>query len=449
MFYYEGVLYRQINAEYRPIYEKAVDAALHEELIRDGLLVGHDEVAINMFPRGRLPGDPYKVLRPQKIPFISYPYEWSFSQLKDAALLTLTLQKRVLVEGFSLSDASAYNVQFLNSRPVFIDTLSLEEYTEGAPWVAYRQFCQHFLAPLALMSLSDIRLGQLLRCYIDGVPLDLAARLLPKRSLLRLNIAMHIFLHARSQSRHRHTTTTGTPKQGRISKRSLLALLQSLESCIQALSWKPKDSEWADYYQSNNNYSDSGIENKEALVGELMSKIQVNTVWDLGANTGRFSRIAARHAETVIAWDADVACVEGNYIATRASGGSILPLYVDLANPSPGTGWAHTERESFVERGPAGCVLALGLIHHLRISNNTPLTRIADFLAGIGTYLIIEFVPKSDSQVRKLLRTREDIFSDYTQDEFLGAFQSRFTLIEARPIADTDRSIYLFRRIER
>jgi len=198
LFTRQGVLYRQVNQAYQPHYDKLLNSGLYDKLVKAGLLIPHEEVGVE-------PAEPslaYKVLRPERVDFISYPYEWSFSQLQDAALATMAIQKLALDAGMVLKDSSAYNIQFYRGRPVLIDTLSFEAYREGEPWVAYRQFCQHFLAPLSLMAYTDVRLNQLLRIYIDGVPLDLAVRLLPGRTRFDLGLATHIHLHAVAQQRY-------------------------------------------------------------------------------------------------------------------------------------------------------------------------------------------------------------------------------------------------------
>ena len=227
LFWQNGSLYRQINIIYKDHYDRLMNSGLYEELTKTGLLIPHQEVDIEPAQ----PGIAYKIIQPERIDFISYPYEWCFSQLKDAALTTLRIQKKALDFGLSLKDASAYNVQFRKGKPVFIDTLSFESYHEGQPWIAYRQFCQHFLAPLALMSCKDIRLNQLLRIYIDGIPLDLASSLQPFRTRFSLSLLSHIHLHARSQKRFADKKVD--TRQIKLSRVGLLGLINNLESDYQ------------------------------------------------------------------------------------------------------------------------------------------------------------------------------------------------------------------------
>jgi len=443
LFKQDGVIYRQVNLVYKNDYDHLMDSELYQALVDDNLLIPHEEVVIES-PMSKLA---YKVIKPEPIPFISYPYEWCFSQLRDAALTTLKIQRRALDFGMSLRDSSAYNIQFKNGRPIFIDTLSFGEYREGEPWVAYRQFCQHFLAPLALMSYKDIRLSQLLGIHIDGLPLDLASSLLPWRTRLRFSLFSHIHLHARSQKHFADKPVN--VKQQQMSRYAFLGILNSLESAVKKLKWQPGGTEWAEYYQDTN-YSPQAFEHKKTIVAGFLDKVRPATVWDLGANVGIFSRLASDRGIPTIAFDVDPAAVEKNYLDCIARGDtSILPLVIDLTNPSPGIGWENKERMSLKERGPADVVLALALVHHLAVSNNVPLSRIAGFLSDISHWLIIEFVPKTDSQVQRLLATREDIFPDYTRQAFEKEFSRHFTIDDSADIQESQRTLFLMRRIQK
>jgi hypothetical protein len=440
LFWQDGSLYRQVNTTYKDNYEHLMKSGLYEALTTDGLLIPHEEVDIE-FPQ---PDLGYNVIRPELIPFISYPYEWCFSQLKDAALTMLRIQKVCLDYGMSLKDCSAYNIQFRKGRPVLIDTLSFEKYREGRPWVAYRQFCQHFLAPLVLTSYRDTRLNQLLRIYIDGIPLDLASSLLPFHTYLTFPLLSHIHLHARSQKRF--ASKTVDTRRYEVSRTSFLGIVDSLESAVRKQKWQPHSMEWADYYQDTN-YSSDAFDHKKQIVAEFIDRIGPSSVWDLGANVGVFSRIASDKGIPTISFDMDSAAVENNYLeCVRREETNILPLVLDLTNPSPGIGWGNEERLSLAERGPADSVLALALVHHLVISNNVPFSRIAEFLGGICSSLIIEFVPKSDSQVQRLLATREDIFPGYTQQCFENEFKKYFKIESSVGIRDSQRTLYLMRK---
>ena len=291
LFQQEGVIYRQVNLAYKDDYDHLMGSGLYQSLVDDSLLIPHQEVSVE----SPAPELAYRIIKPEPVPFISYPYEWCFSQLKDAALTTLKIQKTALDFGMSLKDCSAYNIQFRNGRPIFIDTLSFEKYREGQPWVAYRQFCQHFLAPLAVMSCKDVRLNQLLRVYIDGMPLDLASSLLPIGTRFKFSLLSHIHLHARSQSHFADRTVN--IKSRRLSRIGLLGIIASLESAVKKLKWQPAGTEWADYYQDTN-YSPQAFEHKKAIVAGFLDRVRPSTVWDLGANVGIFSRLAGERGKS-------------------------------------------------------------------------------------------------------------------------------------------------------
>jgi len=419
MFKHDGKLYRQVNQKYQEEYDLLMSSGLYDQLNKSRTLVAHKEVDLALAPR---PEIAYKVIQPEIVDFISYPYEWCFNQLKDAAILTLAIARRALEFGMSLKDASAYNIQFQQGRPIFIDTLSFEKYEEGTPWVAYRQFCQHFLAPLALMAKSDVRLGQMLRLHIDGIPLDLASKLLPASTRMNMGLATHIHIHAKSQQRYADKEVSQEEVKARMSKTSMLGLLDSLLSTVKGLKVETIQTEWTDYYQDNN-YTQSSFEAKRQLVRSFIEKVQPKQVWDLGGNTGEFSRAASELQIPTVCFDIDPGAVQQNYDLVKANKEKfMLPLCMDLTNPSPDLGWHNAERESMQARGPVDLVMALALIHHLAISNNVPLLDVADYFADLGEYLIIEFVPKSDSQVKRLLASRLDIFPDYTLEGFKQAF---------------------------
>jgi ribosomal protein L11 methylase PrmA len=437
VFWEGGVVYRQVNASGRASYEQLMSSGLYEELTKQGLLVAHEEVKQDALPEGA-----FAVIRPQLVAFISYPYEWAFSQLKDAALATLAIQKRALAHGMTLRDASAYNMAFVEGRPRLIDTLSFEAYKPGEPWVAYRQFCQHFLAPLALMSRVDLDMLQLMRVHIDGIPLPVANRLLRLKDKLNFGLATHISLHAKFQ--HQHENAAQKPAAA-VGAQAMAGLLDSLERTVRSLRLPKTETQWGDYY-NNTNYSDASFQEKGALVGEFLKQVQPKRVLDLGANDGSFSRIAQEQGAFVVSSDIDPLAVESNYLQMKQHQEKrLLPLLVDLTNPSPGLGWANAERSAFTDRARADVALALALIHHLAIANNLPLTMVAEYFAQLAPYLVIEFVPKTDSKVKRLLATREDIFSEYTPAGFEAAFATRFEIVAQRPVAGSERTLYLMK----
>jgi ribosomal protein L11 methylase PrmA len=440
LFTREGRLYRQVNRSYQPDYDLLLSSGMYQDLIARELLVSHTESS-------EPPADPglaYRVLEPERIPFVSYPYEWCFGQLKRAALLTLEIQKRALGRGLSLKDASAYNIQFRGSRPVLIDTLSFERLVEDRPWIAYRQFCQHFLAPLALMAFVDVRLSQLLRVHIDGIPLDLASRLLPARTRLNPALTLHIHVHAGAQ--RRYSGATAAPARGRMTRLGHIGVIENLEAAVRSLQWEPRGTAWQSYYEETN-YTPAALEQKQSLTDSFLSQARPRVVWDLGANTGMFSRIASRQGAYTLSIDSDPGAVEVNdRQCVKAAERSLLPLLIDLTNPSPALGWQNEERASLRERGPADALLALALVHHLAIANNTPLADIASWFSRLTRWLLLEFIPKEDSQVQRLLSFRADIFDDYNEAGLEKAFAGAFRIVSRQPIRESARTLYLMER---
>lgn len=442
LFKRDGTLYRQVNQSYAVEYSRLMDSGLYEKLAKTNVLIQHEETNVPPMENEKA----FKVIQPERVAFISYPYEWSFSQWKEAALTTLSIQKRALSYGLILKDASAYNIQFHQGKAVLIDTLSFESYQDGEPWIAYRQFCQHFLAPLALMAYRDIRLGQLSRIYIDGIPLDLAVSLLPRRIHWNLGLYTHLVLHSCAQE-HYADIPLSEARHGRVMKKqALLGLVTSLERTIRRLNLRIKKTEWGEYYEATN-YTQSAFTHKQKLVSEWSQRIRPRITWDLGANTGLFSRLAAGSAGFVVAFDVDPLAVETNWLQVRKNKEkNHLPLLLDLTNPSPALGWENRERDAIIDRGPASLILALALIHHLVISNNLSISQVAETFSHMGEWLIIEFIPKSDSQVHRLLRNRKDIFEDYRRESFESEFKKFFDIMETEQITDSPRWMYMMKK---
>ncbi len=439
----DGTLFRQIGAASIEDWQAFLASGLADRLITSGRLIGHDIVALD---EAATP-DARAVIRPEPIEFISYPYEWTFGELQDAALLTLDIELEALAAGWTLKDASAYNVQFRDGRPVLIDSLSFEPHEDGTPWVAYRQFCEHFLAPLVVMSRRDVRLSALVRADPDGIPLDLAKGLVPWRTRLNFGLLSHLHLHANAQVRHAGDDDDGqAAKRARISRSKLVALIGNLRSTVAGLAWKPGGTEWSDY-ADHTSYNDRATESKARLVEAFVRQAPGPRAWDLGANTGRYSRIAADAGKRVLAFDIDPAAAEQHYRQVRAERRTdILPLILDVANPSPGIGWANRERRSLLERADPDVVMALALVHHLAISRNVPLPMLLDLFADLAPWVIVEFVPKEDVMVRRLLATRRDVFPDYTLEGFRAAAGARFDVVDEQSIEDSPRTLFLLRR---
>jgi SAM-dependent methyltransferase len=442
VFERDGVLYRQVNRSFADTWDAVVGSGLYDALHAQGLLVAHDVVDTSIGT-----DDAHVVIRPDRIPFVSFPYEWSPGQLRDAALLTLRIQDIAIEHGMTLRDASAYNVQLRRGRPVFIDTLSFAPWEEGTPWVAYGQFCEQFLAPLVLQTRVDHRLRRLLVADVGGVPLDLAAALAPSGTKLKPGLLTHLHMHARARS-GREVDPDEKRKQARFSRNAMIGLIRGLRKSVEGLTWDPSGTTWADYDETAQHYDDQARRAKTHAVKDAIDRVEPGLVWDLGANTGRFASLAAKAGATAIAFDLDAGAVERGWQRVSAdppTTGDVLPLVLDLANPSPALGWAQAERPSLKDRGPADLVLALALVHHLAIGNNVPLPDVVAYLASLGRHLLVEWVPRSDSKVRVLLATREDVFDDYTEHVFNQAVAQAGDVLARTPVSGTDRELVLLR----
>lgn len=438
IFEKEGVLYRQVNTCFREDFDAFIQSGLYDRLVSEQLLIPHEVLPEN------ITGDAaaYLTLKPQRVPVISYPYEWSFDRLRDAALLTLQLNRKAIDAGFILKDATPYNIQWYKGRQYFIDTLSFERYNEQLPWVAYRQFCECFLSPLLLMHYSQQPLHPLSLAYPDGIPLALTRSLLPRRSKFSIHTYLHIHLHASIAGRKKEIA-----KPAPFSRKKMERVLDSLETLIRSLKTPAAPSTWQHYYEEaslRNGYLEAKMKLVQAWVTEIPAPA---TAADLGANDGAFSKWLASKGIPVIAADFDANCINQLYLDIKKTGEpNLQPLVVDLANPSPAIGVNNAERSAFLDRLQADLVLALALIHHLVIGKNIPLPLLASMFQRTGKYVLIEFVPLEDEKVQGMLSQRKNIFAGYTAEAFEAAFEKYFTILKKEKIPGSDRTLYLFHR---
>jgi len=426
-----AVVYRRIQPVYFEHYRQLMTGGLYDTLTSKGLLIPHEEVEES----------PDKVvIKPEQLEFISYPYEWSFEQLKAAALATLRIAHHALKHGMILKDGTAFNIQFLKSRPVFIDTLSFDTYREGTPWYAYGQFVRHFLAPLLMMKYVSSDTGKLSAQYLDGIPLEVIAASLPVRARLSPFLWSNIFLHNRAHQKLQKQT-----KDAKVSKKLLFAILQNLFEHIKDLRMSHA-TEWGDY-GSEVNYTTEAMEAKESIVRGWIEHNGYRRVWDVGGNEGRFSRAIHDLAEFILCSDIDNVAVSKCYrmsLETR----NIYALMADVTAPSPGIGHMNRERSSLLERVRGArfdCTVALALIHHLSLTANLPFDMTAELFASTARNLIIEFVPPGDSWVDMLLDTKREakgLFSHYNQEEFEAVYSKYFHEREKAEIPGSRRILY-------
>lgn len=438
IFEKEGTIYRQVNNSFREHFDYFIESGLYKHLTEKGLLIPHEQINEN------LTGDNnyYITLKPEKVSFISYSYEWSFDMLKDAALLTLRLAKEALEYNMILKDATPYNIQWHKGKFIFIDTLSFENYSE-VPWIAYRQFCENFLGPLLIMHYSKLPLPQLQLAWPDGIPIAITKSLLPKRSRFSLHTYLHIHLHADISSKKQNASGNKA-----FSKQKLLNLISSLEILINKLKLPDQKSTWSGYYEEASQ-RDSYLEEKKKIIDEWILELQpvLKTAADLGANEGEFSKLFAEKNILTLSADFDPFCINRLYTSIKKTGEQCLqPLIIDLAKPSPAVGVNNEERDSFVNRTNVDISLALALIHHLVIGKLIPFNKVADFFSRVTQYLIIEFVPLEDEKVRFMVAQKPMDYGNYDHHNFESSFSTYFTIKKKENIAGSHRTLYLMKK---
>ncbi|HEX5541807.1 MAG TPA: class I SAM-dependent methyltransferase [Micromonospora sp.] len=393
------------------------------------------------------------VLRHERIPFVSYPYEWSFTMLRDAALLHLDILRAAVPAGFITKDGSAYNLQWRGVEPVFIDVGSFERARDGEPWAGYRQFCQTLLYPLMLQAHLGLDFQPWLRARIDGVETAQMRRLFSGARRFYPGVFKHVHMHDALQSRYAAAGTGAVREQLRdagFSQQLLLTTLRALEKLVRRLDWSPPASHWSDYHETCS-YSDEDRQRKQVFVDSVLAQAGApRLVLDLGANDGTYARLAARHAQYVVAVESEPAVVDQLYQKLRAEGERrILPLVMDLADPSNGGGWRGIERASFARRAEADMVLALALIHHLAIGRNVPLAEVLDWLfgllpAGPRARLVVEFVHPEDPMAQRLLANKPaDLFPDYRREEFERLLGQRCRIVRREQLPSGTRTLYV------
>ena len=429
-------LYRQVNKVYKAEYDLLMSSGLYKELVQQQLLIPHTEVEENLTGTDEC----YKTILPDQISFITYVYEWCFEELKDAALLTLQTLKISLDYGMIIKDATPYNIQFHKGKPIFIDTLSFEKYDPLQPWVAYRQFCQHFLFPLYLEYYLKADLQKTMTTYMEGVPVEIVSKMLPLKS----NLSLGVWLHVYTQNTFRNSTKTKA-EQIKFNKKKLLNLVSHLESIIKKFVVR-KSTIWGNYYEETilgNEY----LANKEKLFVDFCKDLTIASALDLGANEGYFTKLLARRNIQVIATDTDSRTIGNLYQFVKKNGiTNVLPLILDVTNPSPALGFNNKERSAFHQRVKTELVVALALLHHLVIGKNISLQVIAEYFAEISEYLLIEFVPRDDQKVQQMLASRKDVFEDYNLQNFERHFDPYFDTLRKEKIPGTNRILYLLKR---
>ena len=424
-------------------YEAARDSGVLKKYVDKNILIDSQE--IDSAGLGFAENSAAYVVEHPKIPFISYPYEWSFALLKEAALFHLDFQCDLLDDGFVLSDATAYNVQFDGPRPLFIDLLSIRKYQEGEYWLAHNQFCEQFLNPLLLRACIGVPHNDWFRGRLEGIPSGAISRMLPAYRKLSFRMMTHVVapakLQARSESRH-----TAESIRRQLPRNAYRALLGHLRRWIHTLQPAGSNTQWQDYDEFHS-YSQSEEQAKKEFVSDFVANVRPNILWDIGCNTGEYSEIALNAgACKVVGFDFDNGAVDRAVSRAQSEKLDLLPLYLDGANPSPSQGWAQRERMGLAERSNADAVVALAFIHHLVIGKNIPLDDAVDWLMGFARHGLIEFVQKDDPTVLDMLALREDIFDQYNEESFLRAVEARAKIVTTRRNPDNGRLLVVYER---
>lgn len=439
-FIYEkdGTVFRFISETYSPHFQKFISSGLYTELVKKNYLLPFEVVNENHTGQS----DWLTTLLPLQIPFLNYAWEWSFEQLKDAALTTLAICKSSLDKGMILKDATHFNIQFVNGKPLLIDTLSFELYEEGSQWIAYRQFCECFLNPLLLAKYCKMEAHKLLLAYPDGVPSSLTSQWLPLSSKLNVSVLLHVHIHAKVGTKKNNNKDV---REKPFSKKNLLNILQNLEDCILKLKPHAAVTNWNNYY-AETILSNEYLTEKKQIVTSWLKTIPYKSVLDLGANDGEFSMLCAKEA-FVVAADFDSSCISNLYTKLKTKKlSNITPLVLDVIYPSPSIGWLNKEHPSFFSRKNFDLCLALALIHHLVISKNITLDMLATFFAERCNFLLIEFVPKTDPKIIEMLHWRKDIFQSYTLENFETTFSVHFTIQQKTIVTNSLRTLYLLQK---
>lgn len=448
IFISEDRVFRAVMPTNADAYQAAKKAGLYESLTQKGLLLSSREVPLETL--GDYAKGAVQALEHPRLPFISYPYEWSFALHQAAALLHLDLHLEALNSGFTLSDATAYNVQFQGTHPVFIDHLSLQPYRNGELWTGHRQFCMQFLNPLIMWSVLGVAPNAWFRGSLDGIAPEDVLPLLPLRKKLSWTVLTHVVAQAMLQKRSvGRSPVSEHLRERKLPKSSLVGMLTGLRNYIARLQPPGGKTVWEDYAGANS-YSSAEVETKKSFVGEMTASVKPKLLFDIGCNTGDYSKAALdAGAVSVIGFDYDHAVLDRAYARFNETQQNFIPLWLDAANPSPMLGWAQKERQGFGERAKADAIIALAFIHHIVIGRNVPLGMAVEWLINLAPAGIIEFPPKEDPMVKRLLALRKDIFPDYTKDAFLSEVSKHARMARTQELSENGRLLVWFERNKR
>lgn len=444
VYYSSDKVFRTVSPEAVEDFEQVRATGLLEKLVAQNQLIGgtvaNQEAPPQLQPR------PALILEHPRIPFISYPYEWCFYALRDAAIHQLQTGLSALEYDVMLSDASAYNIQFIGASPIFIDHLSFRTYEQGKAWKAHRQYCDQFLNPLLLRALLGIPHNAWYRGNLEGIPTTELNRLIPTSKKFSAGVFFHVTLQAMLQNAaNKKKNRRQEAKTVSLDKRKIIYIMESLNKYVKKLTPKRiPDSVWHQYAWDNS-YADEEEQLKRQFIVDFVTKVRPGLLLDLGCNTGEYSMLALKSgAELAVGMDTDHPALEQGYLRAKEKRLNFLPLYFDIANPSPNQGWNCTERRGLQERANADAVFALALLHHLVFGRNIPLDMAVAQLIALAPAGVIEFVPKTDPMVQDLLLLRKDIFPNYTQNDFEACLKRCSGIVKSEQVNRFGRRLYWY-----
>ncbi|MGF1622951.1 MAG: hypothetical protein ACFCUR_20365 [Rhodomicrobiaceae bacterium] len=443
VFYRGGRVFRSLSAEAAGNWQTLQEAPFFEACRNSGQII--ESWDVDAREAGWPAAESAAVLEHARVPFISYPYEWTFGMLKDAALLQLDLLRKALASDMILKDSTPYNIQWRGVHPVFIDIPSFEPLKPGEPWVGYRQFCELFLYPLMLQAYKGIDYKPWLRGRIDGIPAADMRGLMSSRDLLRPGVLLHVIAQSALQQRYSESKTNVRSElaEAGFGKALIVRNVEKLQGIVSKLAPRRTKTEWSDYDRTHS-YDEAEFNRKVEFVRNAAATRRWRLAWDLGCNTGTFSRIVDEHADHVVAMDGDWMAIEHFYQREKSGNGSktILPLVINLADASPNQGWLGAERKGLAERGRPELTLCLALIHHIVIGANIPLADFIGWLASLRTAVVIEFVGREDEMVQTLLANRKDQYDDYHPENFRAVLAEHFDIKAEQDLKGGKRRIF-------
>lgn len=446
----EGRIIRAVTRHGADAHKLLSNSVFLKQLVRDDKLVAYSEIPLDSIPESFVTNDITNLYEHKKINFISHPYEWTFSGLKSAALLHLDIQLEALTHNITLIDSSAYNLQFNGPEPIFIDHLSFRPYHDGALWEGHRQFCEQFLTPLLFQAILGEPFNKWYRGSMNGISGTAITPFLPIRSYLNPRMLTHILLPTLFEQRqhlHANRITNQKVKKGNLPKSAFRFMLTGLRKWISSLEIKKQAGTRWGHYTTDNSYTNAESEMKQHAIAEFSNKTRPSTLWDFGCNTGHYSSIALKNgAVSVVGFDSDSDALEAAFQRAKKDNINFLPLYQDLANPSADQGWKQMERLGLMARRNADAILALALIHHLTIGNNIPLEDAVAWIIESAPVGIIEFVPRTDPMIIKMLSQRKDIFETYSWERFLNAISSRAKIVRTYSLSEHGRHLVWYDR---